>query len=242
MEGVGELFGKLFGSGDGSLLGALDPVIQIILEILIPALGYAIEQILSAMTFIIDFANTLLDVVIPIVTRIAEAIGMLFEGDILGFFTKMVETFGVFIVGLIQLVVNGIIDLVNFGIRGVNNLIGMITNGPLGDFMRDVFDVDLSGVQISEIRNVDMLGTIQRNQDNKAIRDNANSFGGADRRAMSSMTSSSMSSKITDSAEYKAYAPKQDVQVIIYGTNLTKKELGDEVGREIAKQALRGTA
>jgi len=241
MEGVSELFGKIFGSGDGSLLGALDPVIQIILEILIPALGYAIEQILSAMTFIIDLANSLLDVVIPIITRIAEALGMLFEGDVLGFFNKMMETFGVFLVGLIQLVVNGIIDLVNFGIRGVNNLIGMITNGKLGDFMRDVFDIDLSDVKIPEIRNVDMLGTIQRNQDNKAIRDNTNSFGGADRRAMSSMTSSSMSSKVTDSAVYKEYAAKQDVQVTIYGTNLTKKELGDEVGRQIARQALRGT-
>jgi hypothetical protein len=248
MEGVSELFGKIFGEGDGSLLGALDPVIQIILEILIPALGYAIEQILSAMTFIIDFANSLLDVVIPIVTRIADAIGMLFEGDVIGFVTKMMEAFGVFLVGLMQLVVNGIIDLVNFGIRGVNNLIGMITNGPLGDFMRDVFDVDLSGVQISEIRNVDMLGQIQRGQDrkqrdetNKAIQSSANGFGGADRRAMSSMGTSSMSSKVTDSAVYKEYAAKQDVQVNIYGTNLTKKELGDEVGRQIARQALRGT-
>jgi len=241
MEGVSELFGKIFGSGDGSLLGALDPVIQIILEILIPALGYAIEQILSAMTFIIDLANSLLDVVIPIITRIAEALGMLFEGDVLGFFNKMMETFGVFLVGLIQLVVNGIIDLVNFGIRGVNNLIGMITNGKLGDFMRDVFDIDLSNVKIPEIRNVDMLGTIQRNQDNKAIRDNTNSFGGADRRAMSSMTSSSMSSKVTDSAVYKDYAAKQDINVTINGSNMTSKEQATEIGRQISRQALKGT-
>jgi hypothetical protein len=86
-----------------------------------------------------------------------------------------------------------------------------------------------------------MLGTIQRNQDNKAIRDNTNSFGGADRRAMSSMTSSSMSSKVTDSAVYKDYAAKQDINVTINGSNMTSKEQATEIGRQISRQTLRGT-
>jgi hypothetical protein len=248
MEGVGELFGKLFGSGDGSLLGALDPVIKIILETLIPVLGYVLQQILNALTFVVDFANTILDVVMPIIEKVAEAIGLLFEGDVGGFFTAILEAMSLLVVGIIQLVINGIIDMVNFGIRGVNNLIGLITNGPLGDFMRDVFDVDLSDVRISEISNVDIVGRMQRNMDandrkktNQGIQDSTSGFGGPDRRAMSSMTSSSMSSKVTDSAVYKDYAAKQDINVTINGSNMTSKEQATEIGRQISRQTLRGT-
>jgi hypothetical protein len=80
-----------------------------------------------------------------------------------------------------------------------------------------------------------------RKKTNQGIQDSTSGFGGADRRAMSSMTSSSMSSKVTDSAVYKDYAAKQDINVTINGSNMTSKEQATEIGRQISRQTLRGT-
>jgi phage-related protein len=247
MEAVGGLFDKLFGEGEGSLLSALDPVIKLILEILIPALGVALEVLINVLTFVVDMASSLLDWIIPVITTIADGIAMLFEGDIGGFFKKMVEAFGLFFLGMMQFVVNGVINLANLLIRTINTMIGGVTNGKFGDFMKDVLGIDLSGFKIPEIANVDWTGTVKTNQDNKAIRDNYTNFGGPDRRAMGSVSASG----ITGMAErnmgnmdsYKnSQGSGSPITVNINpSAGMSEAEIGKIASREIAGAMRKGT-
>ena len=247
MEAVGGLFDKLFGEGEGSLLSALDPVIKLILEILIPALGVALEWIINILTFVVDMASSLLDWVIPVITAIADGIALLFEGDIGGFFKKIVEAFGLFFLGMMQFVVNGVINLANLLIRTINTMIGGVTNGPFGDFMKDVLGIDLSGFKIPEIANVNWINEQQDRNTNKRLQQGTTSFGGADRRAMGSVSASG----ITGMAErnmgnmdsYKnSQGSGSPITVNINpSAGMSEAEIGKIASREIASAMRKGT-
>ena len=245
MESVGGLFDKLFGEGDGSLLSALDPIIKFLLEILIPILGVALENIMNILTFVVDLASSVLDFVIPVIKDVADALGALFEGDLMGFFQKILEAFGTFFIGFMQFIVNGVIDLANLLIRTVNTMIGGVTNGPFGDFMRDVLGVDLSGFKIKELAKVDWTGDIQKQQNNTALRESTTGFGGPDRRVMSSMSSSSLTgvaeSNMRGMPAYAQYS-KPDINVTINpSAGMSEAEIGKIASREIATAIRKGS-
>ena len=246
MEPLSEIFEKLFG-GEGSLLSALDPVIKFLLEVLIPILGYVFETIFNGVTFALELINNLLDVIIPVVKDIADGLGMLFEGDVLGFIGKMFEAFATLLVGAMQFVVNGIIDLINFGIRQVNSMIGGITNGPFGSFLKDVFGIDLSGVKIAEIAKVDWTGDIERRQNNQAIQDtfSGSRFGGPDARVLQSTGSATAStmaeSRLRGMPEYAEYNKPTEVNVTVNAANMDPDEMARSVSRELGIAMKKGT-
>lgn len=248
MEPLSELFNKLFGEGDGSLLSALDPVIKLILEFLIPALGNALGWIMNILTFVLEMANNLLDWVIPVVKDIADAIGMLFEGDILGFFGKIFEAFGTFIIGGMQFVINTVIDLINLGIRAANDMVSSIANGPFGSFLKDVFGIDLSGVKFNELAKVDWTGDIERRQSNEALQENygGSRFGGADARVPLASTTNSTATtmanaRMTGMPEYAEYSKPTEINVTVNAANMDPNEMASAVSRELATQTRRGT-
>jgi hypothetical protein len=247
MEAVGGLFDKLFGEGEGSLLSALDPVIKIILEILIPALGVALEVIINLLTFVVDMASSLLDWIIPVLTTIADGISLLFEGDVLGFFKKMVEAFGLFFVGMFQFVVNGVIDLANLLIRTINTMVGGITNGKFGQFMKDVLGIDLSGFKIPEIANVTFIADQQNRNTNKRLREGTTSFGGADRRAMGSVSASGITGMAErnmgnmDSYKESRGSGSPITVNINPSAGMSEAEIGKIASREIASAMRKGT-
>lgn len=162
MQPLSDLFTKVFGGeGGGGLLGALDPVVKILLEFIIPGLGNAISFLLDLITFVLDLANTLLDAVMPIIEDVANAIGALFEGDIQGFFENMFSAIGNIIPAIAQMVVNGVIDLFNWMIRNLNNMVAGIANTPFGSFLKDVLGIDLGNFKLGEIQKVNWVADNQ---------------------------------------------------------------------------------
>lgn len=163
MEPVKALFEKIFGGeSGGGLIAALDPVIKILLEFIIPAIGYVVERLINTITLIADFANTLLDAVMPTITLVADAIGKLFEGDVEGFFKNIFIAIGGLIPALAQLIVNGVIDLINWLIRKLNAMVGAIANTPFGRFLKDVMGMDLGNFKLGELQKVDWVGDYER--------------------------------------------------------------------------------
>ena len=199
MEPIKELFEKIFGGENGGgLISALDPVIKLLLEFLIPALGGALSEVMNVITFVAELANNLLDFVLPIVTSVADAIGDLFSGDFAGFFTGIFDALKMIIPGIVQFVINTIIDMINFIIRRINNFVGSIANTPFGGFLKDVMGLDLSGFNINELQKVDWLGDMTTAQNQRDLRQDAAKNGmGSDRR----LTQSSLGGNLDNYAK-----------------------------------------
>jgi hypothetical protein len=215
LEPLSELGEKIFGGeGGGGLMGALDPLIKAVLERLIPAIGFILELFFNLLALITDIANEVMDYLLPVFEDIGSALGKLMDGDILGFLGDLGSAVLSAAGNFAFLIGNIFIDMINFGIRAINSMIGLITNGPFGDFMRDVFGVDLSNVKLKEIERMKNLTeqrdiVQERNRINDALGAGAAgglSFGGPDRLAARNATSASLNalttSKIEGSSQY----------------------------------------
>lgn len=254
LEPLGELFEKIFGGEDGGgLMGALDPLLKFLLELIIPNLAFALEQVLNILTFVLEMANNLLDWVLPVITDIGEALGALFEGDIYGFFENIAQAFIGWFVGMGQFLVNSVIDLINFMIRSLNNMVGSISNSPFGDFLRDVLGIDLGKMKLGELAKVDWVGDMKRDETARNISSamaagaaGGQSFGGPDRLALRSATSNNAQayteSAIRGMPEYAEYSKNSPtVQVTVNAPQgMNAKEIGVVAGTEIAGAIRRG--
>lgn len=254
MQPMGEIFEKIFGGENTpGLLGAFDPLLKGLLEILIPALGFFLEQALNFATLIADVINSILSFILPIFEKIGSALGKLFQGDILGFFGDIGGAILNAAAGIGQLIGNLFIDVINFGIRAINSLIGFITDGPVGDFMRDVLGVDLSGMKIRELERItyveDAAASRAANRISSAMAAGAaggQSFGGADRLAVRSATSNNAQAYTQNAlrgmpeyAEYNKNNPT--VQVTVNAPQgMNAKEIGVVAGTEVAGAIRRG--
>lgn len=165
-EEIGKLFENLFGGGEGGgggLLAAFDPIIKFLLEFFIPLLGNILAGFASTIEFVFGLINNILDAVIGPITSIIDGIMMLFQGNFAGGLEKIAVGIGGIIIGVVQFVVNSIIDLLNFGIRNFQNFIRFIGDSPIGDLMRGVFGIDLSTFKIDELGKVDWVGDFMKN-------------------------------------------------------------------------------
>ena len=150
-------FDLLFGGeGGGGLFSVLDPIIQVILEILIPALGFLVSVFIDTVTMVLSWVNNLIEGVIPGFTEIIDGIFLLFS-DFPAGIEKIFGGIGTLLGGIMQFIVNSIIDLLNFGIKAINHLIGMATGSEFGQWLADVLGVSIAGVKLPEIQHVDML-------------------------------------------------------------------------------------
>jgi phage-related protein len=252
MEPLSEIFEKIFGGENGGgILSALDPVIKVILERLIPILGFVIEAVLNVLTLIADVINTVLGGLLPAFEDVGSALGKLFEGDILGFLGDIGSAILNLGAGIIQSIGNIFIDILNFVIRGINSMIGLITKGPLGDFMRDVFGIDISGYEIPELGKIDILGDAararERNRISNALGAGATtSYGGADRLAVSSAVSSNASvyatARMQGMPEYAEFQAGTTVNITnnINGDKMDSREVAKGVSRELGFQLRNG--
>jgi hypothetical protein len=158
-EEIGQTFEKLFGDGtEGSgLMGAIDPLLKFILEFVIPILGNAFRTFASVIELIFGLINTVLDAVIAPIKAIVDGIMMIFEGDFQGGMEKIFQGIGGLIVGIFQSIVNGVIDLINFGLRQFQNFIQTIGNTPVGDFLKTTFGVDLKNFKVGPVEKVNWV-------------------------------------------------------------------------------------
>ena len=236
LEPLKEIFEKIFGGeGGGGLLAVLDPVLKVLLEKLIPVLGFIVEFVLNILTLIADVVNTLLDSLLPAFESIGSALGKLFEGDILGFFGDLGMAILNLGAGIIQGIGNIVIDILNFIIRAINSMISLITRGPLGDFMRDVFGVDITGFEIPELGKItymeDAAASRERRGINNAMAAGATqSYGGPDRLATSSALAANASTYATARAqgmpEYANWEASKEV-TINQTNNISTKDINE---------------
>lgn len=244
-ESFSELWETIFGNGTpgSGLLGALDPFLKVLLEIFIPIFGNAISSVVNILTFGVDLIQSILEGILPFFQLIGEGLGALIEGDWSTAFEKLVSSIGFLIMGVIQAIVNGIIDLINFGIRNINNMLEGLTQGAFGDFMRDVFGIDTRGLKIAELENVDWVGDQKREMNNRDIQEQyaGSSFGGADARAMSGSVISASAAQANPQFAQYMNDKKTEVNITVNpSAKMDEKELASIVGREVAMASRKG--
>lgn len=234
-ESAGQFFSKLFG-GDGQpgILSAFDPLIKLILETLIPIFGFFVTNVLNGLTFIFDFLNTIVDAFLPVIENLVNAVTALLKGDLGGAFEFVLKAFGDFIVGFFQLMLNGIIDLVNLGIRQINNLLASLPQG-LKDFLKDTFNIDLNA-GFSEVAKVDWVGDTQRDRSRREIKE---SFTGSSDRAMMNRFSQTNAAGLPSTTPSGAPSPSINITVNP-SAKMNEKELADVISRKIALEARKG--
>lgn len=170
-EQLGILFDNIFGGQDGGgLLGVLDPILKFLLEAIIPGLGFVLSTIANVVETAISLVNTALEAFMPAFESLFEAVGLLLDGDFMGFLRKLLEGIGLFVLGAIQAVINGVIDLLNGGLRFINDWIQSIANGPFGRFLKEKLGIDIAGVKLQEIAKVEWVQDVKRKQQNDAIK------------------------------------------------------------------------
>lgn len=241
---IGRTFDLLFGGeGGGGLFSVLDPIIQVILEVLIPALGFVTTTFIDMVTLVLSWVNNLIEGVIPGFTEIVDGIMLLFS-DFPAGIEKIFGGIGTLLGGIVQFIVNSIIDVINFGIKAINNLIGIATGSDFAKWLGDILGVDMQSFQFDLIPHVDMLSGGPTPGDMQAA-------GGADRalvnrfnnsaaytnfnnQRQAAMNASSMSPSAMDAAS-------GNISITVNPSpGMNERELGKIVGQEIARQTGKG--
>jgi phage-related protein len=254
---IGDSFGELFaeiertfalifgGEDGGGLFSVLDPIIQVILEVLIPALGFLLSTFIDVVTMILSWVNNLIEGVIPGFQTIVDGIMLLFSGDLMGGLGKIGEGIGKLIGGIFQFVVNSIIDLINFGIKAVNNLISIATDSEFGKWLGDVLGVNMKSFQIGLIPRVDFFS-------GGPLPSQVAAAGGADRALINRFNNSNAYTQFNNQRNAAINAPTQspgaseanrgDINITVNpAPGMDVNELANAVGNRVALGIRKGT-
>lgn len=164
---IGILFDNLFGGGGiGGIMTALDPVIKFLLEFFIPIAGYIVEQFVNAFTFIISVINTVVSPVMAIIKGLVEGIVLLFTDFPKGLGKIMTSVVLIF-VGIAEIITNIFVDLFNWIVGGIENMVRTIGNTPLGKAIKDLLGIDLAGAKLIRLEKVSWVKDAMANADKK---------------------------------------------------------------------------
>lgn len=164
---IGILFDNLFGGGGiGGIMTALDPVIKFLLEFFIPIAGYIVEQFVNAFTFIISVINTVVSPVMAIIKGLVEGIVLLFTDFPKGLGKIMTSVVLIF-VGIAEIITNIFVDLFNWIVGGIENMVRTIGNTPLGKAIKDLLGIDLAGTKLIRLEKVSWVKDAMANADKK---------------------------------------------------------------------------
>jgi hypothetical protein len=164
---VGILFDNLFGDqGLGGIMTALDPVIKFLLEFFIPIAGYIVERFVNAFTFIVSVINTFVSPIMAIIKGLVEGIVLLFTDFPKGL-GKILTSVVLIFVGIGEIIANIFVDLVNWVLGGIENLVRAVGNTPLGSLIKDITGINLSGVKLVRLEKVSWVKDAMANVDKK---------------------------------------------------------------------------
>jgi len=178
MANVGEAFGEFFaqigilfdtlfgGDGLGGIMTALDPVIKFLLEFFVPIAGYIVEQFVNAFTFIVSVINTVVSPIMAIIKGLVEGIVLLFTDFPKGLGKIMTSVVLIF-VGIAEIITNVFVDLFNWVVGGIENLIRTIGNTPIGKAIKDLLGIDLAGAKLIRLEKVSWVKDAMANADKK---------------------------------------------------------------------------
>jgi len=164
---LGESLGKLWetimklfgigtgeGGGDGGLMGILNGIMDLILYIIVPAIATVITTIVNAVKLAIDLITSVIGAFAPGINQLFQGILDLFSGK---FGPGMARIFGgiaIMLLGLIQMVINGFIDILNFFI---NTFVDTVKNLASIPFVNDIlkgFGIDLGAFKFEGIGKI----------------------------------------------------------------------------------------
>jgi hypothetical protein len=188
----GELFDELFGQdGIGGAMEALDPIVKWLLEVLIPMLGMTFETIIDGVKLAVNIVTNIVKYFMDVLNPIIRGLAMLFSDPLQGVVLIVVGVLNI-IFGFVDMIVNSIVDVLNFLIERFESTVRAIGNSPLGKMLKDLFGWDMANFKVDfKVGKIDLAGKmIQgvenyfKKRDNKAIQD---SFGGDRTRADGSL-------------------------------------------------------
>jgi phage-related protein len=164
---LSELFENLFGgNGIGGIIEALDPVIKFILEFLIPIAGYIVERFINAFTFIVSVINTIVSPIMQIIKGLVEGIVLLFTDFPTGV-KKIAATVVTIFVGIGEIIVNFFVDIINWILGGIENLVRAIGNTPLGKVIKDLTGINLAAAKLIRLEKVQWVRDAIANTNSK---------------------------------------------------------------------------
>jgi len=164
---VGILFDTLFGGqGLGGVMTALDPVIKFLLEFFIPIAGYIVERFVNAFTVIVSVINTFVSPIMAIIKGLVEGIVLLFTDFPKGL-GKILTSVVLIFVGIGEIIANIFVDLVNWVLGGIENLVRAVGNTPLGSLIKDLTGINLAGVTLVRLEKVSWVKDAMANVDRK---------------------------------------------------------------------------
>lgn len=241
---LNRFFSILFGGeGEGGgLLGAFDPLIQVILEVLIPIFGYMLSTVIDTVTMIISWFNNLFEGVSPGISDFIDGVMLLFSGDLEGGMEKIGEGIGNIVLGIVQFFINSIIDLINFGIKNINHLIGIITDSDFANWLSETLGINMKGFRIAELEHVDLLGTGTKAR-------TAAGASSSDRALVNRFQNSAAYTQFESERQANLAAANQRTNTAAMGgitqniypsAGMNERELGYVAGREIAWQVGKG--
>lgn len=166
-EGIKKTFGIETGAGgaDGGLMGIINGISDFILYILIPILGQLISGIINAITFVTDLLGSLFEAFGPGINNLFQGVLDLFSGKFGPGMARIFGGIGLLLLGIVQFVVNAFIDLINFVLRNINDLVANFGSIPiLGDALKGI-GLDPSKFKIPELEKVDWVKDASANLD-----------------------------------------------------------------------------
>jgi hypothetical protein len=124
---LGESLGKLWetimklfgigtgeGGGDGGLMGILNGIMDLILYIIVPAIAGVITTIVNAVTLAINLITSVIGAFAPGLNQLFQGILDLFSGKFGPGMARIFGSIAILLLGIVQMVINGFIDILNF--------------------------------------------------------------------------------------------------------------------------------
>jgi hypothetical protein len=168
MDSLGELwesiklvFGIEAGEGgsDTGFMGVLNGIADFVLYILVPTFGQLVTVIIAAVTLVTDLLGTLFNSFGPGLNQLFQGILDLFGGKFESGMTRIFGGIALLLLGIVQTVVNGFIDILNF--------FGTVLEGQIKNFGSIPFFGDiLRGIGLDPAKfKIDRIEKVQWTKD-----------------------------------------------------------------------------
>ena len=162
-ESLGKLWGTIMnlfgigtgeGGGDGGLMGILNGILDLILYHIVPAIANVITVIVNAATLAIDLITSVIGAFAPGLNTLFQGILDLFSGKFGPAMAKIFGGIAILLLGIVQMVINGFIDILNFFIITFVDTVKNLASVPYVNDILKGFGLDLAAFKFEKIGKI----------------------------------------------------------------------------------------
>lgn len=173
-ESLGELWNTIMtlfgigtgsGGGDGGIMGILNGLLDFVLYIIVPAIASVITTIVNVVTLAVDLIGSVIGAFAPGINQLFQGIIDLFSGKFAPAMARIFGGIAIMLLGIIQMVINGFIDILNFFI---NTFVDTVKNLASIPFLNDIlkgFGIDLGAFKFEGIGKITWAEDASKNID-----------------------------------------------------------------------------